>query len=366
MDDSLVDAAPYISYMSWDEARSDGPESSSAMPSSRARLCAQRARRIFIGPMPYTNREENKETQALDFVRQHGLRIFLQQGGRIEEWTEAKAREYKQRLAERILESAAWYAVSKGKKKRKGMMPATEWKGDTFEVGKVAGVSVNMLAVREPEESLHTTQGSGPGSVMSSTKPSSARAVHWEVPSRPSVSSEAPTSLGASVGAPESSGTTQYFSAASAPILSANDGSDEVRNGGADVVESTSSRTPLFETPAASPGRPWSARTSSSPLKNKSAKSDRGVSQTAVNGLRSILSGPGRDKGKGKAVRYANATPSGSQSPAPPEEVLSRPPQAVEDSSAAAGTEAVSGGETSSKPGSEGKLKYGDVIMRGS
>ena len=82
----------------------------------------QLGRRIFIGPMPHrrsTALNEGDEEQVTAFVQQHGLRLYMKSGGRIEDWSEAKAREYKDRLLT-YLDHSAWHIHSK--KKKKGMV----------------------------------------------------------------------------------------------------------------------------------------------------------------------------------------------------------------------------------------------------
>ena len=155
---------------------------------------ARSPRRIFIGPMPYIpERDIAKEEQISDFAAMHGLRIFLQQGGRIEEWTEARAREYKQRLKERITESTAWYTRARAARKRTKVLFQTEWRGDTFEIGKLAGVSVNMLAEYDDEglspriEDPYTSAG----------KSTNTMAVHWDESTKPSSHSAASRSKSA-------------------------------------------------------------------------------------------------------------------------------------------------------------------------
>ncbi|EJC98002.1 uncharacterized protein FOMMEDRAFT_114825 [Fomitiporia mediterranea MF3/22] len=326
--------------------------SASSPPADHAKASS---RRIFLGPLPYRiNNTGHADNEASDFVSKHGLRIFLQQGGRIEEWTEAKAKEYKERLKERILESAAWHTVldhapGKGKrKKKKGMhMPTVEWRGDTFEIGKVAGVSVNMLATPEPEVRSNTslvpdTQWRSDRTIR---KAKSATMVHWDESRSRSFSSTGPVredetgkmsfvTARTNFSDPESPGYSSFQvpqTISAARQVSEN--SDETQDERNDIDGSTSSKTRLF-----SDAEPVQASNL------RGAKSEGDLPKTRP-GLRSILTtSPTKDKGKGKAVRYAETpvkgTPSGSRSPAPPEEVLGREPTEVEVSSAAASAEA--------------------------
>ncbi|OCB84999.1 hypothetical protein A7U60_g7956 [Sanghuangporus baumii] len=313
-------------------------------------------RRIFLGPMPYTvSKTEDQEKEATDFVSQHGLRIFLQQGGRIEEWTEAKAREYKERLKQRILESAAWHAVVGKKGKKKGVMPTVEWRGDTFEIGKVAGVGVNMLATsEETTPRLQDTRRSSDRS----TRSRRATTVHWDDLPRPSFVT-ARTTL-TSIASPGGVGSPRLQASQGAPLPS--DSSDA--NGEANEPnESTSSSTHLFtEMTSQSITRQDLLRTSGL----RGAKSEGDLPKKARTGLKSILNGPGKDKGKGKTVRYADTprrgAPSGSQRPVPPDEVLERSPAEVEDSSAAAAAEANEWGFAVAS--SDGDDNNGPVVRR--
>ena len=312
--------------------------------------------------MPYTvSKTEDNDDQATDFVSQHGLRIFLQQGGRIEEWTEAKAKEYEERLKQRILESAAWHAVTgSGKKgKKKGsMIPTVEWRGDTFEIGRIAGVGVNMLVTHdEPIPRLQDTRRSS----ERSTRSRSAATVYWDESARASFVTARTTLTG--VASPSEVASPRLGASCSTELSPIPSGNSDANGDGSEHNESPSSRTHLFnETATQSIAHQNSLRTSAL----GGAKSDGDLPKKARN-LKSILSGPGKDKGKGKAVRYADTpragAPSGSQSPLPPDVVLRRAPTEVEDSSAAAAAEAIASehGATDDDGGDES----GPVVIRG-
>lgn len=338
---------------------------------------AQLGRRIFIGPMPHrrlTTLNEEDEEQVTAFVRQHGLKLFLKSGGRIEDWTEGKAKEYKDRLLD-YLEHSVWHTHSKKKKKKKkGMVNpiAIDWSGDTFEIGKVVGVNVNMLAIPEEEPQASQAMASAMDSADLSRPTQSALAVHWDVTTRSSVlstrtslrspksSSKAPTSF---VTAPESLAIT---SKAEIEAFSVNESPEETSEN-LQNQSASSSTAIVSRIEASSTDRTTSAHTQSNPLAHGSA----GASTRLKSGLKSILTNPSKqkkDKGKRRAVSIQDPSGNGSENPAPPEDVLRRSPEDVQDSSAAAAAEAIS--EAASEASSAlsdswSEIKYGDVIMRG-
>ncbi|KAI5122450.1 hypothetical protein M0805_008762 [Coniferiporia weirii] len=316
-------------------------------PSKHKAEHAHHTRRIFIGPMPHTTKrpEGGEEEQVSDFVAVHGLRIYLKQGGRVEDWTDAKAKEFKRRLKERILESAAWYAVSKSKKKKKTMF-ATEWSGDTFEVGNVVGVGVNMLATHE--EDVHTPApavGASSGSFQSPSRTKSAVTVHWDDPAvAPSDSIRAISadseSLDASAKTPASFVTARSHLSAPSQMAPSRS-SEETNETGTDAGGSSSSRAHLLRVSSlASPAKAPSVKAKPDPERQRGARGEEEATKKTGSALRSILSGPNKGKEKSREVRYVSPTTSADQSPAPPSDVLDRSPLEVEDSSAAAATKA--------------------------
>lgn len=336
---------------------------------------AQLGRRIFIGPIPHrrlTTLNEEDEEQVTAFVRQHGLKLFLKSGGRIEDWTEGKAKEYKDRLLD-YLEHSVWHTHSK-KKKKKGMVNpiAIDWSGDTFEIGKVVGVNINMLAIPEEEPQASQATASAMDSADLPRPTQSALAVHWDVTTRSSVlstrtslrspksSSKAPTSF---VTAPESLAVT---SKAEIEAFSVNESAEETSEN-LQNQSASSSTAIVSRIEAPSPGRTSSAHTPSNPLAHGSA----GASTRLKSELKSILTNPSKqkkDKGKRRAVSIQEPSGNGGENPAPPEDVLRRSPEDVQDSSAAAAAEAIS--EAASEASSAlsdswSEIKYGDVIMRG-
>lgn len=287
---------------------------------------ARSPRRIFIGPMPYIpERTEAKEDQISDFAAMHGLRIFLQQGGRIEEWTEAKAREYKQRLKERIMENTAWYAKRAARKRRK-MLLQTEWRGDTFEIGKLAGISVNMLA--EYDDEVLSPNMKDP----TTSKFANAVTVHWDESTKPSScpksNSERPPPRPLATTSSSSFFTARtHFStsAMTVPVSISPEGSDADEANGA----SETSRSHLLEPASTLPDH----------IEQDGNETELRMGGGDKTRLKSILRSSGKAKGKRKVV-LSEPVGSGNASPVPPEDVLERPVDAVPNSSAAESAEA--------------------------
>lgn len=328
-------------------------QSSSSVPAVEY---AHSSRRMFLGPMPmptYTlpsqsSKEEDEE--ASDFVSQHGLRIFLQQGGRIEEWTDAKAHEYKERLKRNILESVAWHALSKSMRKgksKKGILPTVEWKGNSFEIGKVVGVGINFIATMDDGHSQHSGEVS---SLKSRSK--SATTVHWYQENK---------SIHPTLGVDSKSSSSPGPQSRAARHLSVlTESTDDSKDSESRGNGSPSSQTQLLFNNGTSAGSPMIAPTASPGMQNAlndDALTGPSGSQKARN-IKSILRTGG--KGKGKVVEFA-ATPTGSRSPVPPNEVLNRTASEVEDSSAAAAAETMS----SSPPESDFGEDDGPYVSRG-
>lgn len=249
---------------------------------------------------------------------------------------------------------------------------AIDWSGDTFEIGKVVGVNVNMLAIPEEEPQASQAMASAMDSADLSRPTQSALAVHWDVTTRSSVlstrtslrspksSSKAPTSF---VTAPESLAIT---SKAEIEAFSVNESPEETSEN-LQSQSASSSTAIVSRIEASSTDRTTSAHTQSNPLAHGSA----GASTRLKSGLKSILTNPSKqkkDKGKRRAVSIQEPSGNGSENPAPPEDVLRRSPEDVQDSSAAAAAEAIS--EAASEASSAlsdswSEIKYGDVIMRG-
>lgn len=318
---------------------------------------AHSLRRIFVGPMPYApDKDEIKEEHASNFASMHALRIYLQQGGRIEDWTEAKAGEYKQRLKERILESTAWYSKARAARRRRKTLLTTEWRGDTFEVGKVAGLSINMLA--EYSDDALSTKLAGPSNAKA------AVTVQWDEPARPPTLSTAsrsksdpgrpaPISL-ASAGSSSFVTAESHLSATSAPANISPETSDAE-----EPVNLSTSESRLIESAPSGDGHMLP-----SDNQQQNGALNIGVAAKTQTGLKSILRGPGRTKGKGK-VTLQEPTLSGDDLPAPPSEVLDRSPDEVQNSSAAESAEASDptlAGSVSDGYSSKGR---NDIVMRG-
>ena len=336
---------------------------------------------MFLGPMPiYTLPPVSRireEEEAAEFVSQHGLRIFLQQGGHVEEWTEAKAHEYKERLKQNILESVAWHALSKSISKgkfKKGMMPTVEWRGDSFEIGKVFGVEVNLMLASLSQEDGQRSQFSGDTASMA-RRTKSAATVHWDEPHGNTlldVQSSSPNIAASLTKASSASRPSHLPAHRSAPTVPVAGASDGTKNNAGESDGSPSSQTPLYHdalSTLGSPTRHQHAPTVSTGVKDAiaDAASPSATHDKGRLNLKSILQRPGVNKGKGKAVRYATTpriagSPTGNRSPAPPEEVLNRSGAEVEDSSAAAAAAATDHSSTSSDFGGD---EDGPYVSRG-
>ena len=199
-------------------------------------------------------------------------------------------------------------------------MGGVEWSGETFEVGMVAGVSVNMLSTPMGEmedEGQEEYLGDGQGEMRSS-----ASVVHWDNPTA-------------------ASGETTPVEYSNRPdtLLSAPaaQGGRTSSEEGTNHDESTSSKTHLFANVASSPAS----------LQHRGSGDNDATSTRARSGIKSILNRPGKDKDKNVSVRYAetpgrfDATLGGFDEPASPSDVLQRRPSQMEASSAAAAAEAI-------------------------
>lgn len=331
----------------------------------------QLGRRIFIGPMPQkrlTALNEEDEEQVTAFVRQHGLKLFLKSGGRMEDWTETKAKEYKERLLDYVQHSI-WHVHPK--KKKKGMVNpmAKKWSGDTFEVGKVVGVNVNMLAAPEEEpEALQATVAATGFVDIEPRPPKSALAVHWDTATRfsetsarsslrsPKSSSKAPNSF---VTAPESPAVSLK---AGFDAFSENDVSEEPSEHPQD--ESASSSTAFVSRLIFS----GSMDQSSSARPTPNALGGAGTSTKLKSGIKSILTNPNnqrKDKGKRKAVSIQEPIVNREEAPVTPEEVLRRSPEDVQDSAAAEAISEATSEASSVVSDSWSDVKYGEIVMRG-
>jgi len=313
---TLPDVAPV--------AAQRGSEQSSRDMSSFADHCRV-TRRHFIGPKPKKVVADDAELDDVhydkiltDFVKQHGRSIFLKMGGHEEDWDDNAL----SALRQRFLEMKHADILSRKGKKR-GISLKTEWDGSSFEVGNVLGVSM-----------LDGSKSSGTMSFV-------------ESPSTPGTPLRSPSAIN---GSPRSASTTGHTVFLSALDVSTTSQSEQAESSANDSSTSLSrilgksSRLPV----------PPTSHPSSSRRHAVSKSADMGKSIVSV---RSILSISGGKDVKGKAVHYADgpAVGSGSQSAVPPNEVLTRDPEEIVESSAAAAVAAAG-------PGANDILD--DIVMR--
>ncbi|KAF4576993.1 hypothetical protein EYR36_004977 [Pleurotus pulmonarius] len=268
---------------------------------------AQNHRRIFIGPLPekVVTQQEQLQSRANSFVteaiKRNAFHLFISRGGRQEDWHEGDEQNIVDEMTSRWQDSEWGRFWRRRKENKDAKAQVTRWVGGTFEVGTVVE-GVNLLQI--------------PSSIMGDGTPSSTFADEGTF-----ITARTDFSPGYSLGA--SSDNLKLPS-----VFNQNTG------------DSPSSSTALLRP---SLGRRQDAQPSkarSEPLRRPVIKlpSSFGARSDTHHHLKPLR----RNKGKAKAVHYADLVGSGvdvEPQPAPPKDVLQRSGSATEETSAGATAE---------------------------